>query len=232
MRRGLPLALCFPTPLLFLWESIHINEAGLSVFPTSACGIVELWNRREGCRPDSGSRSRRRRRRLQPCQFAVSWTVCENQPWPCRWALMMRTTTQTLSRLAHQTPAGRHSEATGGMLVPDRAVCSITGQWGNGATWREMSRFSLPSVLALWFLPFFCHLCVCMLVCFCQVKPAIGGGGCVYIAQSPRAAFGCFKSGMGIHIDAEDTYVRTCVTQNRLLCQYVLMKFIFNIVLC
>ncbi len=29
------------------------------MFPTSACGIVELWSRREGCRPDSGSRSRR-----------------------------------------------------------------------------------------------------------------------------------------------------------------------------
>lgn len=82
MPSGLQLALCCAEPLLFFRESIHINEAGLSVFPTSACGIVELWSRREGCRPDSSSR--RRRRRLQPCQFAVSWTVCENQPWPCR----------------------------------------------------------------------------------------------------------------------------------------------------
>ncbi|XP_070845885.1 lysine (K)-specific demethylase 2Bb isoform X5 [Chaetodon trifascialis] len=41
--------------------------------------LVVLWSfgvGGEGCRPDSGSRSRRRRR-LQPCQFAVSWTVCE-----------------------------------------------------------------------------------------------------------------------------------------------------------
>ncbi|XP_069580527.1 lysine (K)-specific demethylase 2Bb isoform X1 [Brachyistius frenatus] len=37
---------------------------------------IKLWSRREGCRPDSSSRSRRRRR-LQPCQFAVSWTGSE-----------------------------------------------------------------------------------------------------------------------------------------------------------
>lgn len=35
-------------PLLFLSESIHINEAGLYVFPTSACGIVELLEQEGG----------------------------------------------------------------------------------------------------------------------------------------------------------------------------------------
>ena len=89
-------------PLLQKSRSILMRQARLCFLHL----LVVLWSfgvGGEGCRPDSGSRSRRRRRRrLQPCQFAVSWTACEkNQPWPCRWALMMRTTTQTLSRLAH-----------------------------------------------------------------------------------------------------------------------------------
>lgn len=39
-------------------------------------------------------------------------------------------------------------------------------------------------------------VCVCvfaLLVCFCQVQPAIGAG-CVYIAQRLRAAIGGFKA--------------------------------------
>lgn len=132
------------------------------------------------------------------CELDGVW---KKQSWPCRWALMMRTTTQTLSRLAHWSPAGGHSEATRGTLVLDTAVCSITGQRGNGATWRGMHWFSQCLVFDF-FCPLFIFIfyrfavCVCvfaLLVCFCQVQPAIGAG-CVYIAQRLRAAIGGFKA--------------------------------------
>lgn len=95
------------SPSSYWWSRSILMRQVCLCFSTSACGIGKLWNKREGCRPDSSIRSRRRRRRLQPCQFAVSWTVPENKPWPCRWAPMTRTTTLTLSRLAHWSLAGK-----------------------------------------------------------------------------------------------------------------------------
>ncbi len=63
-----------PSPSLGSW-SILMRRARLCFLHL----LVVLWSfgvGGEGCRPDIGSRNGRRRR-LQPCQFAVSWTVCE-----------------------------------------------------------------------------------------------------------------------------------------------------------
>lgn len=60
--------------------------------------------------------------------------------------------------------------------------------------WSYLGRVALiPATLyakALFFDRFSAR--VCMLVCFCQMNSAIGEG-CVYVAQSLRAAIGCFK---------------------------------------
>lgn len=69
---------CFPKPSSSLGScSILMRQARLCFLHL----LVVLWScgaGGEGCRPGSGIRSRRRRR-LQPCQFAVSWTACEKK---------------------------------------------------------------------------------------------------------------------------------------------------------
>lgn len=60
----------------------------------------------------------------------MSWTASENKPWPCRWALMMRTTTQTLSRLAHWRPAGRHAHRANWRNVLCLRLCGTSQSSG------------------------------------------------------------------------------------------------------
>lgn len=78
IHSSLPLAPCFPKPSSSLGScSIFMRQARLCFLHL----LVVLWScgaGGEGCRPGSGIRSRWRRR-LQPCQFAVSWTACEKK---------------------------------------------------------------------------------------------------------------------------------------------------------
>ncbi len=102
-------------------------------------------------------------------------------------------------------------------------------------------------------------VCVCVhaCVCFRQVKPAIGEG-CVYIAQSLRAAIGCFKAEKqrngnsrrckrgifhGVIVTASDMHVKNiCDNKCIIICyvivpacvkeKAVIMNEMFDIVQC